>query len=130
MRSILVVSLMLLSAAPLRAQGARPSEATRARVIAALEQLMITGEPRHTSHDEGQWLQTEVSAAIARGDAAITRLAQRAAIPLIAGAGTPVSTLGNNPSLTIEMAGERSGFARDALSSRTAKCDGSQKGRR
>ena len=103
MRSILVVSLMLLSAAPLRAQGARPPEPTRGRVIAALEKLMITGEPRHTSHDEGQWLQTAVSAAIARGDAEITRLAQRAAIPLIAGAGTPVSTLGNNPSVTIEM---------------------------
>ena len=103
MRSILVVSLMLLSAAPLRAQGARPAESTRRRVIAALEKLMITGEPRHTSHDEGQWLQAEVSAAIARGDAGITRLAQRSAIPLVAHALTPVSTLGNNPSIAIEM---------------------------
>ena len=64
---------------------------------------MITGEPRHTSHDEGQWLQTEVSAAVARGDAEITRLAQRAAIPLIARARTPVSPLGFNPPVTIEM---------------------------
>ena len=69
MRSILVISLMLLSAAPLRAQGPRPSPSTRGRVITALDKLMITGEPRHTSHDEGQWLQTEVSAAVARGDA-------------------------------------------------------------
>ena len=53
----------------------KQSESTRGRVIAALNKLMITGEPRHTSHDEGQWLQTEVSAAVARGDAEITRLA-------------------------------------------------------
>ena len=103
MRSILVVSLMLLSAAPLRAQGVLPRESTRGRVIAALEQLMITGEPRHTSHDKGQWLQAEVSAAVARGDAEITRLAQRAAIPLVAHALTPVSPLGSNPPVTIEM---------------------------
>jgi hypothetical protein len=103
MRSILVVSLMLLSAAPLRAQGVRPRESTRGRVIVALKQLIITGEPRHTSHDEGQWLQAEVSAAVARGDAEITRLAQRAAIPLVARALTPVSPLGSNPPVTIEM---------------------------
>lgn len=103
MRSILVISLMLSSAAPLRAQGPRPSQSTRGRVIVALEKLMMTGEPRHTSHDEGQWLQTEVSAAVARGDAEITRLAQRAAIPLIPGARTPVSPLGFNPPVTIEM---------------------------
>jgi hypothetical protein len=103
MRSLLVVSLMLLSAAPLRAQGVRPRESTRGRVIVALEQLMITGEPRHTSHDKGQWLQTEVSAAVARGDAEITRLAQRAAIPLVAYTLTPVSPLGSNPPVTIEM---------------------------
>jgi hypothetical protein len=103
MRSILVVTLMLLSAAPLRAQGVRPRESTRGRVIVALEQLMITGQPRHTSHDDGQWLQAEVSAALARGDAEITRLAQRAAIPLLAHALTPVSPLGSNPPVTIEM---------------------------
>ena len=103
MRLVLIVSLMLLSAAPLRAQGARPSASTRDRVIAALNKLMITGEPRHTSHDEGQWLQTEVSAAVTRGDAEITRLAQRAAVPLLAGVHTPVSLLGFNPPLTIEM---------------------------
>ncbi len=103
MRSILVVSLVLLSAESLRAQGARPSDSMRGRVIAALEKLIIAGEPRHTSHDRGQWLQTEVSAAVARGDAEITRLAQRAAIPLLAGARTPVVPLGSNPPLTIEM---------------------------
>jgi hypothetical protein len=64
---------------------------------------MITGEPRHTSHDEGQWLQTEVNAAVGRGDAEITSLAQRAAIPLIARADSPVSLLGSNPPVTIEM---------------------------
>jgi hypothetical protein len=103
MRSTLAVSLMLLSAAPLGAEGVGPRESTRARVIAALERLMITGEPRHTSHDEGQWLQAEVNAAVARGDAQVTRLAQRAAIPLVAHARTPVSLLGNSPPVTIEM---------------------------
>lgn len=101
MRPSLVITLMLLSAAPARAQ--EPRQSTRGRVLAALETLMTTGEPRHTSHDEGQWLQAEVSAAIARGDAAITRLAQRAAIPLIAVARTPVSAVGSNPPVTIEM---------------------------
>ena len=101
MRPGLVISLMLLSGAPTSAQDPRPP--TRGRVIAALETLMTTGEPRHTSHDEGQWLQTEVSAAIASGDAEITQLAQRAAIPLIAVARTPVSPLGSNPPVTIEM---------------------------
>jgi hypothetical protein len=103
MRLVLIVNLMLLSAAPLRAQGTQPSESTRGRVIAALNKLMFTGEPRHTSHDEGQWLQTEVSAAVARGDAEITRHAQRAATPLIASVRTPVSIFGFDPPLTIEM---------------------------
>jgi hypothetical protein len=103
MRSILVVSLMLLSATPVKAQGAQASESTRRRVIAALEKLLVTGEPRHTSHDEGQWLQTEVRAAVARGDVAITRLAQRAAIPLIAVAPSPVLRLGVGQPVTIEM---------------------------
>jgi hypothetical protein len=101
MRSVLGITLTLLSAAPHRAQEPRPS--TRQGVIVALEKLMITGEPRHTSHDEGQWLQTEVSAAIARGDAEITQLAQRAATPLLVAAPTPVSALGFTPPVTIEM---------------------------
>jgi hypothetical protein len=100
MRPTLVISLMLSSASLAWAQETRQS--TRARVIAALETLMITGEPRHTSHDEGQWLQTEVNAAIAAGDAEITQLAQRAAIPLIAVAPTPVSSLGFNTPVMME----------------------------
>ena len=100
MRPTLVISLMLSSASLAWAQETRQS--TRARVIAALETLMITGEPRHTSHDEGQWLQAEVNAAIAAGDAEITQLAQRAAIPLIAVAPTPVSSLGFNTPVMME----------------------------
>src|SRR4026207_2022296 len=100
MRPTLVISLMLSSASLAWAQETRQS--TRGRVIAALETLMITGEPRHTSHDEGQWLQPEVNAAIAAGDAEITQLAQRAAIPLIAVAPTPVSRLGFKPPGTSE----------------------------
>ena len=101
MRPSLLITLALLTAAP--ASGQEPRLSARGRVLAALETLMTTGEPRHTSHDEGQWLQTEVSTAIASGDAEVTRLAQRAAIPLIAVARTPVSPLGATPPVTIEM---------------------------
>jgi hypothetical protein len=52
-------------AKPLKTQSA-PAPADRAKVVAALERLIVTGEPRHTDHDEGQWLQREVDAAFAR----------------------------------------------------------------
>src|SRR6476620_1051312 len=103
MGSIVIASLIVLKVALSATQDVRPSEPTRERVIAALEKLLVTGEPRHTSHDDGQWLQMEVNAAIARGDAEVTRLAQRAAIPLIASARTPVSPIGVNPPVMIEM---------------------------
>jgi hypothetical protein len=72
-------------------------------LVAALERLMLTGEPRHTSHDDGQWLQAEVDAAIARGDRTIERLAQRAAVPFLAFISQPVSSIDGAPSLSIEM---------------------------
>ena len=56
----------------------------RARLVAALERLITTGEPRHTNHDEGEWLQHAVDEAIGRGDRGIERLAIRAAAPIVA----------------------------------------------
>ena len=79
------------------------ADADRARVIAALHRLMTTGEPRHTNHDDGQWLQAEVDAAFARGDAEIERLALRAAVPLLARVTAPVSSIRELPALSIEM---------------------------
>jgi hypothetical protein len=90
MRSIVLACLLLALTASASAQ--QPSANERARVVAALERLMTTGEPPHTSHDEGQWLQAAVDAAIARGDVELERLARRAAVPLLAHVTAPVSS--------------------------------------
>ena len=104
MRSILVVSLMLLSVAPLGAQGARPPESTRGRVIAALEQLMITGRAatrvtrrRSVAADGSQRRNRPWRCSTSRG----LRSARRFRSSRVQH--TPVSTLGNNPPVTIEM---------------------------
>jgi hypothetical protein len=81
---------LVLASTPVWAQDSAASE--RARIVAALERLMTTGEPRHTSHDEGQWLQAAVDAAIARGDVEVERLARRAAVPLLASVSAPISS--------------------------------------
>jgi len=91
MRSIVLTCLgVFLASSPGWAQD--PAGSERARVVAALERLLMTGEPRHTSHDEGQWLQAAVDAAIARGDAEVERLARRAAVPLLANVSAPISS--------------------------------------
>lgn len=62
----------------------RPAdEQDRAKTIAALERLMMTGDPLHTDHGSGIWLQAAVEHAFARNDTQIMRLAQRAARPLL-----------------------------------------------
>lgn len=82
MRWIAALLATLALSIPGRPQApADPSE--RARVFAALQQLIATGEPRHSSHDEGQWLQQEVDRAYALNDAELLRLAKRAANPLV-----------------------------------------------
>lgn len=75
---------------------------TREELVQALERLIATGQPRHISHDEGEALQTAVTAAIARGDRQIERLAQRAATPLVATISPPMGEVGWPPSLSIE----------------------------
>jgi hypothetical protein len=71
--------------------------------MAALERLMLTGEPRHTSHDAGEWLQWAVDAAAGRGDVEVERLARRAAVPLVVRISSPVSSAADLPTLSIDM---------------------------
>jgi hypothetical protein len=81
------------------ASAAEHQDADRRALIAALESLIATGEPRHTTHDAGQQLQLGVDEAIARGDKEIERLAIRAASPLSASVSRPVSSTRELPSL-------------------------------
>ena len=96
---------LVIAALPAVAQprASASAAAERAAVVAALERLRVAGEPRHTSHDDGEWLQRQVDAAIARQDREIERLAQRAATPLLARVTSPVSATNNLPTLSIEM---------------------------
>jgi len=98
MRSVLAILITLLSCAPLAAQ---PMPADRTRIIEALERLLETGEPRHASHDEGEWLQAEVDRAFAVNDVEIMRLAQRAAAPVVARVSAPASATNEPLQLTI-----------------------------
>jgi hypothetical protein len=83
------------AAADVTTAASTRQDTSRSAIIAALESLMVTGEPHHTDHDAGQWLQLAVDDAIARGDREIEKLAIRAAAPLVASVNRPVSsTLG------------------------------------
>jgi hypothetical protein len=64
---------------------------------------MLTGEPRHTSHDDGEWLQSAVDTAIAQGDAVVERLARRASVPLLVRVSSPVSSVRKLPALVVDM---------------------------
>jgi hypothetical protein len=89
------VPVVLLIAACVIAAGsasAASQDDDRRALAAALESLIATGEPRHTTHDQGEWLQVAVDAAIARGDREIEQLAVRAAAPLTASVTRPVSS--------------------------------------
>jgi hypothetical protein len=83
------------------AEQNQPDFTDRATLIAALERLMLTGEPSDTSHDDGQLLQWGVEAAIARGDAKVERLAIRAATPLIPDVETLISPTQDLPSFGV-----------------------------
>ena len=50
--------------------GQESAAGSRERLIAALERLMMTGEPNQTSVDDGQLLQLAVDAAIRSGELA------------------------------------------------------------
>jgi hypothetical protein len=98
MRLVLAVLITLIASG---SSGAQPVLADRPRVIAVLEQLLETGEPRHASHDQGEWLQGEVDRAFAVNDVEIMRLAQRAAAPIVARVDTPASAIDRPLQLTI-----------------------------
>jgi len=98
MRVVLPALMILISWAPVAAQ---PAATDRARVIEALERLLETGEPRHASHDEGEWLQRETDRAFAVNDLEIVHLAQRAAAPIVARVSAPASATNQPLHLTI-----------------------------
>jgi hypothetical protein len=97
--AFVLIQAGVIAAAAVSAAPATFQEFDRRTVIAALETLMATGEPRHIDHDTGQWLQLAVDDAIARGDREIERLAIRAASPLTAAVSRPVSSTDELPSL-------------------------------
>jgi len=98
MRWLLFV--ILVTAAPAAAHAGQSAESSRNQVIAALEHLLATGEPRHVSHDEGEWLQEQVNLAFARQDEEIAQLSRRAASPVIARIIEPVSATSQPLQLT------------------------------
>jgi hypothetical protein len=88
---------------PFAAAGHANSQDTdRTALIVALERLIATGQPHHTTHDEGQRLQLGVDAAIARGDHEIERLAIRASSPLTASIDRPVASINEPPSIEFD----------------------------
>ena len=61
-----------------------------------------TGEPRHNSHDDGQWLQEEVDRAFEQNDAELLRLAKRAAQPLVVSLSSVISSTRSLPWLSVQ----------------------------
>ena len=96
MRLLIPALVALAIGTPARAQ-----DSSRARVIAALEHLIQTGEPRHNSHDEGEWLQAEVDLAFAANDTEVMRLARRAASPLVVNVTRVIAPTTDLPSLHV-----------------------------
>ena len=90
MRLVLALLVTLSIPGPATPQTV-PYSSGRIRLTAALDRLIETGEPRHASHDERQWLQAQVNRAVARNDAAIVALARRAAAPIVVRVTAPVS---------------------------------------
>ena len=100
MRWLLIALVTLCTSTPGAWRGVQADSDNRQRVVATLEHLMATGEPHHTSHDAGEWLQAEVDRAFARNDVEVMRLAQRAAAPIVAEIAMPVSASGEPVALT------------------------------
>ena len=98
-----IAALLATLALSIPGMPAAPAEPSgRARVIAALERLILTGEPRHNSHDDGQWLQEEVDRAFEQNDAELLRLAKRAAQPLVVSLSSVVSSTRSLPWLSVQ----------------------------
>ena len=94
MRPILNATVLLLAAVTATGPGLAAQQGrdtSRADLVRALQTLIATGPTGHATHDEGERLQLAVTDAITRRDAAIERLAVRAASPLRARIVRPVS---------------------------------------
>ena len=77
----------------------------RARLTDALERLLVSGEPRHVDHDEGQDLQEALTAALAAGgDPELPWLATRAALPIVVRVIRPLFAATDQGSLEIRAA--------------------------
>jgi hypothetical protein len=68
----------------------RSESADRQALVATLERMIATGEPHHSSHDQGELLQRAVNAALAQSDEEVALLATRAAALLSAQVARPV----------------------------------------
>jgi hypothetical protein len=88
-------------AAPAAAQN-NAQTGSRARIIAALERLMLTGKPLHNTHNDGVLLQAAVDNAFARNDREIIQLAQRAASPIVVRVLSPVASTRDLPGLELK----------------------------
>ena len=85
----LLLTLALLVSLP---ASAAPTDAAREQLIAALEQMIATGEPHHGSHDEGDVLQRILDRALERNDPELEQLATRAAASIVATVTRPIVT--------------------------------------
>ena len=85
---------MILASALIAATLAAPPRPAwdRAQLADALERMIVTGEPRHVDHDEGEDLQAALTAALANADPDFKTLATRAAVPIVAQIARPLFT--------------------------------------
>ena len=81
--------------------SAGQSNAARDRLIAALEQMIRTGEPHHSEHDEGEVLQRALDRALRQDDPELEQLAMRAAASIVATVIRPIVTTDQMPPLHI-----------------------------
>jgi hypothetical protein len=84
--------------------SAQPPVWDRARLADALERMIVSGEPRHVDHDEGEELQAALSAALPQADADLKALATRAAIPIVARIAHPLFNASDPEALDIRAA--------------------------
>jgi hypothetical protein len=85
---VLAVACWMLTASIVAAPSGESQTASLSTELEALIAGRVSG---HTNHDDGEWLQMAVTDAIKQRDRAIERLAIRAAFPLRARIGQPVS---------------------------------------
>jgi hypothetical protein len=85
-----LATLLFLLAAP--ASAGPIDAAAREQLMAALEQMITTGEPHHGTHDEGDVLQSALDRALQQHDPELDQLATRAAASIVATVTQPIVT--------------------------------------